>query len=63
MPVCRQERRISVKRGKAQTEVISKAMEDPARAEHAKLMGEFAMNRVDIIIEVYSREAAESCVA
>ena len=52
-----------MKRGKAQTEVISEAVGDPARAEHAKLMGEFAMNRVDIIIEVYSREAAESCVA
>jgi hypothetical protein len=63
MPICCQERRISLKGGKTQTEVIGKAMEDSAGAEHAKLMGKFAMNRIDVITEVYSCEAAESCAA
>ena len=48
---------------KTKAEVVSEAVEDSARAEHAKFVGKFAMNRVDVVVEVHSGEAAEFCVA
>src|SRR5882762_4149998 len=63
MTICSYKRRVALKGRKTQAEIVSKTVGDPARAEHTKFVGKLAMNRVDVVVEVYSGEAAESCVA
>ena len=46
-----------------QAEVVGETVREPARTKHAKFVGELAVNRVDVIIEVYSSDVAESSVA
>ena len=58
MPVCHEERRLTLDSWKARAEVISKTIGNTTRAEHAVLMREFAVNRVDVIVVIYSNEAA-----
>jgi hypothetical protein len=62
MAICCQERRFTLERRKAQTEVFSKTVGDPARAEHSKFVGKLGMNGVDVIVKVHSYDAAEFCV-
>jgi len=63
MSVCYEKWRLTLDAWKAQAEVISKTIGNSAQAEHAVSMREFIMNRVDIVVIVYSNDAAESCVA
>jgi len=63
MAVYRDERRSTFKARKMQAEVISKTIENATRAECTVFMRKFAVNRVDVIVIVYSGERAESCVA
>ena len=44
-------------------EVVSETVRKPARTKHAKFVDKLAMNRVDVVIEVYSGDVAESRVA
>ena len=62
MAVCREKRRSILEARKAEAEVVSKTIRDTTRAEYAVSMRKFAVNRVDIIVEIYSSEGAESCV-
>ena len=55
--------RLTLGAWKAQAEVVSKTIGNSTQAEHAVSMREFTMNRIDIVVVVYSEEAAESCVA
>ena len=53
----------ALKGRKTQAEVVSETVRESARTKHAKFVGKLAMNRVDVVIEVYSSEVAESGVA
>src|SRR5206468_11549202 len=48
---------------KTQAEIVSETVRNSARAEYAKFVGELGMNRVDVVVEVYSEGASESCAA
>jgi len=63
MTICSEKRRLTLEAWKAKTEVVGETIGDTERPEHAVFMCEFAVNRVDIVVVVYSNEAAESCVA
>ena len=63
MAVRHEKRWLMLEAWKAQAEVVSKTIGNATRAEHAVLMSEFTMNRVDVVVVVYSGEIAESCVA
>ena len=62
MAVCGEKRRSILEAWKAEAEVISETIRDTTRAEYAVSMRKFAVNRVDIIVEIYSSDGAESCV-
>jgi hypothetical protein len=63
MAVCPEKRQLTLESWKAQTEVVGETIGDTTRVKHPVFMREFAVNRVDVIVIIYSNEAAESCVA
>ena len=63
MAISLKERLVALERGKTQAKVVSETIGDTTRVKNAIFVGKVAMDRVDVIVIVYSNEAAESCVA
>jgi hypothetical protein len=59
MAICCQPWTPVLERGKSRAEIVSETVGDTAQAEHSKFVSKFGMNGVDVIVEVYSCDAAE----
>ena len=63
MSIGHEKRRLTLDAWKAKAEVISETIRNTTCAEQAVFMREFVMDRVDVIVVVYSDKVAESRVA
>ena len=63
MSIGHEKRRLTLDAWKAQAKIVSETIGNTTQAEQSLFMREFVMDRVDVVVVVYSNEAAKSCVA